>query len=245
VAWTTGGSSCTLCNQNGGAGDVLRVLVVEDDDGVAAAVADAMVAHGHAAVRAARIADVWTHLREVDVVVLDLGLPDGDGFEALRDLRRISDVPVLVLTARDTERDVVRGLRLGADDYLVKPVRLRELLARIDVVVSRGRARRGDPEGGAAAVVEMGPLRVDLTARVVKVDGGDVALTQKEFDLLASLARRPGAAVSRQQLLDEVWGDAYLAVSRSLDVHLGSLRAKLGVPGLIHTIRGFGYRLGE
>lgn len=220
---------------------MLRVLVVEDDDGVAAAVADAMVAHGHAAVRTGRIADMWAHLREVDVVVLDLGLPDGDGFEALRDLRRISDVPVLVLTARDTERDVVRGLRLGADDYLIKPVRLRELLARIDVVVLRGRAGRGSAE----AVVEVGPLRVDLTARVVKVHGADIALTQKEFDLLATLARRVGTAVSRQQVLDEVWGDAYLAVSRSLDVHLGSLRAKLGVPGLIHTIRGFGYRLGE
>ena len=213
--------------------------MVEDDDGVADAVVDVMAAHGHDPVRAARIADAWPHVGGVDAVVLDLGLPDGDGLEALRDLRRISDVPVLVLTARDTERDVVRGLRLGADDYLVKPVRLRELMARLDLVVHRARGR-----SAAQPVVEVGDLRVDLAARRVTVDGTEVALTPKEFDVLAVLARRPGDAVSRQQLLDEVWGDAYLAVSRSLDVHLGALRAKLDRPGLIVTIRGFGFRLG-
>jgi DNA-binding response OmpR family regulator len=214
--------------------------VVEDDDGVADAVVDAMAAHGHGTVRARRVVEIWPHVRDVDAVVLDLGLPDGDGLVALRDLRRISDVPVLVLTARHTERDVVRGLRLGADDYLVKPVRLRELMARVDVIVHRAHSSRAV----AQPVVEVGVLRVDLSAHRVTVDGADVSLTRKEFEVLAVLARRPGAAVSRQQLLDEVWGDAYLAVSRSLDVHLGALRAKLGRPGLIVTIRGFGFRLG-
>jgi DNA-binding response OmpR family regulator len=145
-----------------------------------------------------------------------------------------------VLTARDAERDVVRGLRLGADDYLVKPVRLRELLARVDAVLRRTRAT----EVAGSDVVEIDDLRVDLAARRATVAGAEIALTAKEFDILAALARRPGAAVSRQQLLDEVWGDAYLAVSRSLDVHLASLRGKLGRPGLLATIRGFGYRLG-
>jgi DNA-binding response OmpR family regulator len=176
-------------------------------------------------------------------VVLDLGMPDGDGLDALRKLRRITDLPVLVLTARATERDVVRGLRLGADDYLVKPVRLRELLARIDAIVRRSRPTSSGV--GERSLVELGEVRIDLDARRVSVADREVGLTTKEFDVLAVLARRVGEAVSRQQLLDEVWGDAYLAVSRSLDVHLASLRAKLGAPGLIHTIRGFGYRLGD
>jgi DNA-binding response OmpR family regulator len=218
----------------------VRVLVVEDDDGVAGAVVEALTTHGHRVERVGRAADVWPHLRDADLVLLDLGLPDGDGMDVLRRLRRITPTPVLVLTARDAERDVVRGLRLGADDYLVKPVRLRELLARVEAVVRRTRVADVIP----ADVVEIEDLRVDLAARRATVAGQEVALTAKEFDILAALARRPGAAVSRQQLLDEVWGDAYLAVSRSLDVHLASLRGKLGRPGLLATIRGFGYRLG-
>lgn len=215
--------------------------MVEDDDGVAGAVVEALATHGHRVERVGRAVDVWPHLRGADLVLLDLGLPDGDGMEVLRRLRRVTTTPVLVLTARDAERDVVRGLRLGADDYLVKPVRLRELLARVDAVVRRTRAAAAAP----ADVVEIEDLRVDLTARRATVGGSEIALTAKEFDILAALARRPGAAVSRQQLLDEVWGDAYLAVSRSLDVHLTSLRNKLGRPGLLATIRGFGYRLGR
>jgi DNA-binding response OmpR family regulator len=218
----------------------MRVLVVEDDDGVADAVVEALAAHGHAATRAARAADVWNRVRDADLVLLDLGLPDGDGLDVLRRLRRVTATPVLVLTARDAERDVVRGLRLGADDYVVKPVRLRELLARVEAVARRARAQNPAPD-----IVEVEDLRVDLGARRATVAGAEIGLTAKEFDILAVLARRPGAAVSRQQLLDEVWGDAYLAVSRSLDVHLASLRAKIGRPGLLTTIRGFGFRLGS
>ena len=222
----------------------MRVLVVEDDDGVAGAVVEALDAHGHVAVRAVRAADVWAHVHDAEVVLLDLGLPDGDGLDVLRRLRRIADLPVLVLTARDAERDVVRGLRLGADDYLVKPVRLRELLARVEAVARR--ARQHDSTAGPATdVVEIGDLRVDLAARRASVGSQEITLTVKEFDILAALARRPGTAVSRQQLLDEVWGDAYLAVSRSLDVHLTALRSKLNRPGLLTTIRGFGFRLGS
>jgi DNA-binding response OmpR family regulator len=218
----------------------VHVLVVEDDDGVAGAVVEALDAHGHHTKRVARGADIWALLRSTDLVLLDLGLPDGDGLDVLRKLRRISGTPVLVLTARGDERDVVRGLRLGADDYLVKPVRLRELLARMETVTRRAATRAGP----APAVVEIDGLRVDLDARLATIDGVELALTAKEFDVLAVLARRPGEAVSRQRLLDEVWGDAYLAVSRSLDVHLSTLRAKIGRPGLVRTIRGFGYRLG-
>jgi DNA-binding response OmpR family regulator len=185
----------------------VRVLVVEDDDGVAGAVVEALATHGHRAERVARAADVWPRLRDADLVLLDLGLPDGDGMDVLRRLRRIAATPVVVLTARDAERDVVRGLRLGADDYLVKPVRLRELLARVDAVARRTRGGGGE----AADVVEIEDLRVDLAGRRAAVAGAEVPLTAKEFDILAALARRPGAAVSRQQLLDEVWGDEPLA----------------------------------
>jgi DNA-binding response OmpR family regulator len=224
---------------------VLNILVVEDDDGVASALIDGFVAHGHQAAQCPRLDALWPRLRDADVVVMDLGMPDGDGLEALRKLRRINDLPVLVLTARDAERDVVRGLRLGADDYLIKPVRLRELLARIDAVLRRS---RGTSTAGALAAnprVEVGDLRVDLTARRAFLTEREIGLTPKEFEVLAVLARRVGEAVSRQQMLDEIWGDAYLAVSRSLDVHITSLRAKLGKPQVIHTVRGFGYRLGD
>jgi DNA-binding response OmpR family regulator len=185
-------------------------------------------------------ADALTAHHDADVVLLDLGLPDLDGLEVLRRLRRVSSVPVLVLTARGDERSVVRGLRGGADDYVVKPVRLRELLARIEAVHRRVPAD-GQP---ASPVVQVADVSVDLRARTVRVADRPVELTTKEFEVLAVLARRPGAAVSRQQIMDEVWGDAYLAVSRSLDVHMTSLRAKLDRPELVSTIRGFGYRLG-
>ena len=228
----------------------ISVLLVEDDDAdaflVSELLADADVdADLRADLHRARSVDEALGLLSmvaVDCLLLDLGLPDADGMDVLRRLRRIATTPVLVLTARDAERDVVRGLRLGADDYLVKPVRLRELLARVDAVVRR----TGGAAGGATAgVVEIEDVCVDLAARRATVAGQEIALTAKEFEILAALARRPGAAVSRQQLLDEVWGDAYLAVSRSLDVHLASLRQKLGRPGLLATIRGFGYRLGR
>ncbi len=218
----------------------MRVLLVEDDEGVADALAESLQARGHTVTHVARGDDALTRHRDADLVLLDLGLPDTDGLEVLRKIRQVSPVAVLVLTARDDERSVVRGLRLGADDYLSKPVRLAELLARMDAVLRRAGAR-GEP---AADVLRIEDVEIDLAARRVLVAGTDIGLTTKEFDVLAVLAARPGTAVSRQQLMDEVWGDAYLAVSRSLDVHLTQVRAKLNRPGLLGTIRGFGYRLG-
>jgi DNA-binding response OmpR family regulator len=218
----------------------VQIAVVEDDDGVGDALVEALATHGHEAVRMRRGSDLLLGHRGMDAVILDLGLPDADGLQVLRQLRAVSDVPVVILTARDDERSVVRGLRGGADDYLVKPARLAELLARLDVVTQRRRATAAS----ATQTVTEGDVVVDLAAREVQVGGAPVALTAKEFELLEVLVTRPGAAVSRQQLMDAVGGDAYVAISRTLDVHMTGLRAKLGRPGLISTIRGYGYRWG-
>ncbi|BET52478.1 MULTISPECIES: response regulator transcription factor [Streptomyces] len=220
----------------------MQILLAEDDDGVAGALVEVLYDHGHITRRVTRGRDVLTYHRSSDLLLLDLGLPDVDGLEVLRRLRAVSDLSVLVLTARGDERSVVRGLRLGADDYLVKPVRLTELLARIEAVTRRTAAARAPR---TARTVRVGDVEIALDARQVRVDGAEVELTTKEFDVLAALARRAGTAVSREQVLDEVWGDAYHAVSRSLDVHLTQLRAKLGRPELLTTIRGFGFRLGD
>lgn len=220
----------------------MHVLMAEDDDGVAGALTEALYEHGHLPTRVRRGEEALARHRQADLLLLDLGLPDLDGLEVLRKLRAVSTVPVVILTARGDERSVVRGLRLGADDYLVKPVRLAELLARIDAVTRRAAAPATPVP--APHTIRAGDVEVDLDARRVLVGGAEVRLTTKEFAVLAVLAARAGSAVSRQQLLDEVWGDAYLAVSRSLDVHLTQLRAKLGRPEVLTTIRGFGYRFG-
>ncbi|OZE84979.1 DNA-binding response regulator [Rhodococcus sp. 15-649-1-2] len=216
----------------------MRIAVVEDNDGVGEALVEALTEVGHAPVRMRRGADVLLGYHHMDVVLLDLGLPDMDGLEVLRKLRTLSAVPVVVLTARDDERSVVRALRGGADDYVVKPARLGELHARLEVAARR---RSAAAESSADRVV-LGDVVVDLVGRGVEVDGRDIGLTTKEFDLLAHLVTRRGEAVSREQLMDSIWGDAYVAISRTLDVHMTALRAKLGRPGAIVTIRGFGYR---
>ncbi|MGY1944890.1 response regulator transcription factor [Nocardia asiatica] len=219
----------------------MRLAVVEDDDGVGDALVEALIARGYRAERMRRGADLLIAHRDYDAVILDLGLPDGDGLQVLRRLREVSSVAVLILTARSDERSIVRGLRGGADDYLVKPPRIAELVARLETVTRRAAAAAQH----APSVVVTGDVRVDLGARVVEVAGAPVTLTQKEFELVEALVERPGAAVSRQQLMDRIWGDAFVAVSRSLDVHMAGLRAKLNRPGLITTIRGYGYRWGQ
>ncbi|MFF2550120.1 response regulator transcription factor [Nocardia sp. NPDC058058] len=219
----------------------MRLAVVEDDDGVGDALVEAFTARGLQATRMRRGADLLTAHRGYDAIILDLGLPDADGLTVLRQLREVSAVPVVILTARNDERSIVRGLRGGADDYVVKPARISELLARIENVTRRAGAVTAPPR----RTVESGDVRVDLGARRVEVAGVDIGLTPKEFELVEALVERPGAAVSRQQLMDRIWGDAFVAVSRSLDVHMTGLRAKLDRPGLITTIRGYGYRWGE
>ncbi|MFD9896208.1 response regulator transcription factor [Amycolatopsis sp. NPDC059027] len=219
----------------------VRVLLVEDEPAIAEALTDILHAHRHTVTHVARGADALLRHRDADLLLLDLMLPDLHGLEVLRKLRQVSTVPVIVLTALGDERTVVRGLRLGADDYLRKPVGKAELLARMDTVLRRA-AARAVPAGD---IVRIEDVEIDLGKRRVLVAGHDIGLTTKEFDILAVLAERPGAAVSRQRLMDEVWGDAHVGVSRSLDVHLTGLRSKLDRPGLVTTIRGFGYRLGR
>ncbi|MFH8370032.1 response regulator transcription factor [Streptomyces sp. NPDC018031] len=220
----------------------MNVLLVEDDDRLAAALTASLARHGHQVIRAARADDALRLKDRADFLLLDLGLPDMDGLEALRRLRRVSTVPVIVVTARTEERDVLRGLRGGADDYLVKPFRTAELIARMEAVRRRG--TRPLTAAGPVVVAGAGGVRIDLAGRRVEADGRPVALTRREFDVLALLAREPGVVRGREEILDAVWGDTLLSASRSLDVHIAGIRAKTGCPGIVETLRGTGYRLG-
>lgn len=174
------------------------------------------------------------------MVVLDLGLPDVDGFELCRRLRGIADVPILIVTARDEEADRIVGLELGADDYLTKPFSPRELVARVRAVL-----RRTDPVPLDAELIEIGDICIDLRRRVVTVDGAVVDLRTLEFELLAELARQAGRVVARDRLLERVWGVSFAGGTRTVDVHVAQLRKKLGRRHLIKTVRGVGYRLLE
>ena len=174
------------------------------------------------------------------IVVLDVGLPGSrDGFDVCREIRARSKVPVLFLTARDDEVDRILGLELGADDYLVKPFSPRELVARVRAILRR--TREGPPP---QQVVELGALEVDLRRREARWDGEVVALTTREFDLLAFLATNVGLALSRQQLLDGVWGHDWYGDERTVDVHVAQLRKKLGTDLPLTTVWGVGYRFG-
>lgn len=219
----------------------MRVLLVEDDDRVARALTGALRRRGVHVVRESRGEDALRH-REIDLVLLDLGLPDMDGLDVCRSLRRSSGVPVIAVTARGEEHQRVRGLRSGADDYVVKPFGIEELVARMEAVVRRARAAPPSPAGPEPTVLAVDGVCVDLDRREVTVDGQPVELTRKEFDVLAVLLREPGV-VSRDRLVGEVWQTTWAGTSRSLDVHVASLRRKLGRPDLVQTVRGVGYRL--
>ncbi|MER6217770.1 MULTISPECIES: response regulator transcription factor [unclassified Streptomyces] len=221
----------------------MHALLVEDDDRMARALGTALAQRGHTVRRAARALDALRYVREAEFVLLDLGLPDLDGLELLRRLRTVCDAPVIVVTARCEERDIVQGLRAGADDYVVKPFRMAELMARIDTVRRRTGPHPRHPEG-AGRVVRAGDVEVDTAGRTVTVAGREIRLTRREFDVLAHLAARPDEVHAREEILDRIWGDAFLGTSRSLDVHVAGIRAKTGRPGLVRTVRGFGYRLG-
>jgi DNA-binding response OmpR family regulator len=173
-------------------------------------------------------------LRGADIVILDLGLPDGEGLDVLREIRSISDVPVIIATARGDETDRIIGLELGADDYVVKPFSVRELAARIRAIARR---RRNEPELRSSA------LLVDRNKRQVRLGDREIDLTAKEFDLLAVLAEEPGKVFTRQELFTRVWDPIWVGTGKTLDVHIGSLRKKLDDADLIQTVRGVGYRL--
>ncbi|MEV6680547.1 response regulator transcription factor [Streptomyces erythrochromogenes] len=221
----------------------MHALLVEDDDRMAQALGTALAQRGHTVRRVARAQDALRHTREAEFVLLDLGLPDLDGIELLRRLRTVCGVPLIVVTARCEERDIVQGLRAGADDYVVKPFRMAELMARIDSVRRRTDAHADRDDPGTAAV-RRGDVEVDPAGRTVTVAGTEVRLTRREFDVLALLAARPDEVHSRAEILDRIWGDAFLAASRSLDVHVAGIRAKTGRSGLVRTVRGYGYQLG-
>jgi DNA-binding response OmpR family regulator len=215
----------------------MNVLLVEDDTSIAEPLAAGLRREGF------EVEHVGTGGEALaapipDIVLLDLRLPDIDGFTVCRELRARSDVPIIVVSARGEEVDRVVGLELGADDYLVKPFGLRELIARIRAVTRRTRnGHSSDDE------IVAGRLRVDLRAHRVLVDGHEVQLTSKEFDLLAALARDAGAVVDRERLLREVWQTTWYGSSKTIDVHVAALRRKLGDPALIETVRGIGLRL--
>jgi DNA-binding response OmpR family regulator len=218
----------------------MRILVVEDDDRVARGLVTALRHAGYDVHRAAT-AEAARHAGPADVVLLDIGLPDADGFDLLRELRRDASTAVIAVTARGEQRERVLGLRSGADDYVVKPFGTAELLARIEAVLRRTRSARAEASAGEA--VRVGELRLDPAARTVQAGDREIPLTRKEFDLLALLAARAGTVVSRDAILDQVWRASWEAPSRTLDTHVAALRGKLGDAARIETVRGVGYRL--
>ncbi|MFI1095014.1 response regulator transcription factor [Streptomyces sp. NPDC020917] len=245
----------------------MRLLLVEDDDRVAAALSAVLGRHGFE-VRHARSGEEAIQAMlpaegpGFDCVLLDLGLPDQDGFEVCSRIRRRTDTPVIMVTARADVRSRIHGLNLGADDYVVKPYDTGELLARIHAVSRRPPLRppvsapgagastapgtaAAEPAGArvAGTPLRLGGVAIDLPTRQVTVEGAPVALTRKEFDLLALLAQRPGVVFRREQIISEVWRTAWEGTGRTLEVHVASLRSKLRTPAMIETVRGVGYRL--
>ncbi len=221
-----------------------RVLVVEDEESFSDALSYMLRREGYEV----EVADTGPQAllafdrSGADLVLLDLMLPGLSGTEVCRELRARSHVPIIMVTARDTEVDKVVGLELGADDYVTKPFSSRELIARIRAVLRRG----GEPDELITSTVEAGPVRMDVERHVVTVDGNQVALPLKEFDLLELLLRNAGRVLTRGQLIDRVWGSDYVGDTKTLDVHVKRLRAKVepdpGNPKHLVTVRGLGYK---
>lgn len=243
----------------------MRLLLVEDDNHVAAALSAVLGRHGFDVVHARSGEEALRELlpsadvTPFGVVLLDLGLPDQDGFEVCGRIRKISSSPVIMVTARGGVRSRIHGLNLGADDYVVKPYDTGELLARIHAVSrraapdesadtgeeagSRGLSGSPNSKDAAGSTLRLGAVVIDLPTRQVSVDGAAVALTRKEFEVLALLAQRPGVVFRREQIISEVWRTSWEGTGRTLEVHIASLRSKLQLPALIETVRGVGYRL--
>lgn len=220
-----------------------QVLFVEDEDSISQPFARALERAGFDAtvVRTGSSALELARRREPDLVLLDLNLPDGEGLDVCRELRSRSDVPVLILTARGTETDRIIGLELGADDYVVKPFSGDEVIARIRAIL-----RRSKPDDRHAPPVRIGELEVDPSARRAIFRGKELELRRKEFDLLERLVRDSGHVITREDLIADVWDVNWFGSTKTLDVHIGWLRKKLGDdpanPRYIHTVRGVGFR---
>jgi len=220
------------------------ILLVEDEESITTPLAEALEREGFATEIARTAADALELGRRVrpDLVLLDLMLPDGSGFDVCRELRAASPVPIIILSARGEEADRVVGLELGADDYVVKPFSAREVIARIRAVLRRTNA----PSGAATGPIEVGEIRLDGARRSVTVAGEPLELSRKEFDLLALLMREAGSVVGRERLIDEVWDVNWFGSTKTLDVHVSGLRKKLrddpAEPRYLHTVRGVGFR---
>ncbi|PDT44229.1 response regulator [Sinorhizobium fredii] len=219
-----------------------RVLIVDDDTRLSAMLADYLSGNGYTVQTAATSTAGLTDLsrRAPDAVILDVMLPDLDGFETCRRIRAVSDVPILMLTAKGEETDRIVGLELGADDYLPKPFNPRELLARLKAIL-----RRRNGSATVSRVLRFGRLEIDPGSRSVRIDGRECALTSYQFDLLVALAENPGRTLSREQLMDAVKGEELEAFDRSIDVHVSRIRAAIESdpkhPRRIITVRGAGY----
>jgi len=221
----------------------VRILVVEDDHGIASSVVEAIEALGWTSIHAdtGNAAIQTLDSEDIDCVVLDLGLPDMDGGEVVRRTREHSMVPIIVASARPDESDRILALELGADDYLVKPFGIRELIARIRAI----QPRQGniDPDASDKADLTIGPVTIGLKSRRVTVSGNGIGLTPKEFDVLAYLAQEPGTVFRREAILSDVWDINWYGSTKTLDAHVASLRKKLGNPDWIESVRGVGFRL--
>jgi two-component system, OmpR family, response regulator RegX3 len=222
------------------------VLFVEDEASILEPFSRALAREGFEPIGARTVAEALQRAAETppDVVLLDVMLPDGDGRDVLRELRKTSDVPVIMLTARGTETDRVVGLELGADDYVVKPFSGAEVVARLRAVLRRARTAPAPAE--APPAITVGPLTVEPAARRAQLEGAELQLSRKEFDLLADLIAHAGEVVKREDLMSRVWDENWFGSTKTLDVHIRWLRQKLGEestdPRFIHTVRGVGFR---
>ena len=216
----------------------VKVLLVEDDPSIAQSVVEGLQSSGftvtHVSTGAAALA-----APPVDIVLLDIGLPDIDGFDVCRQLRKVSTVPIILLTARSEELDRVVGLELGADDYVTKPFGFRELVARIRAVTRRAGMADTAPSGPTV----VGPLSIDERTRRATLNGEELQLTTKEFDLLVYLASEPGIVHRRTDILEHVWDVNWYGPTKTLDAHIAALRKKLGNPDWIQAVRGVGFRM--
>ena len=216
-----------------------QLMLVEDEESIGALVRAYLEQTGYRVTWVRSGEEALGSLEQLKprMVILDVGLPGKDGFDVCRGIRARSGVPIVMLTARDEEADRVAGLEVGADDYVTKPFSPRELAARVKAVL-----RRTEPTGPTGGRLTIGDVELDRDAHEVTVAGAAVELTAKEFDLLAYLVENAGIVVSRDQLLDRVWGLSYAGGTRTVDVHVAQLRRKLGRPHVIRTIRGSGYK---
>lgn len=219
----------------------MKILLVEDDRSIAESLVEGLRANGFEVIHVSTGAEAHEQ-SEPDMVLLDLGLPDLDGRDVFRQMRAVWKAPIIMLTARAEEFDRVLGLELGADDYVTKPFSFRELVARIRAVARR----TGETAGAATAAPApqvIGPLVIDRRARRVTLDGDEIGLTAKEFDLLSFLASDLGAVRSRTEILENVWDAHWYGPTKTVDAHVAAIRKKLGAHDWIHAVRGVGFRM--